>query len=74
MEIVITTERFTELQSKGRVYICRPCFDNRKLIKMLAYDAGARAETLAGVCAECSKALAACVPCQSKPPSTPRNP
>lgn len=74
MEKVITTEEFTNLQNNGRVYICRPCFDNKKLIVMLRYDPEEKSGTFAGLCDSCSKAMASCIPCKSKPPPNPRNP
>jgi hypothetical protein len=64
VETIITVQEFTERQARGRIYICRSCFDNRKQIMMLDYKPGEKSETIAGICAECKKAQAACIPCK----------
>lgn len=71
---VISTEEFVKRQAGGRVYICRSCFDNKKLIVMLKYEPGEKSETLAGTCPDCVKALSNCIPCKNRPPPNPRKP
>ena len=65
MEKIITIEEFINCQNNGRIYICRPCFDNKKQIVMLKYEPGLKSETVAGVCSNCTKVMSNCIPCKS---------
>lgn len=65
-QIVITENELAGLKSRGTVYICRSCKDNKNKLVLVDHKIGGIQHVFTDFCADCVREMEECETCPSK--------